>query len=101
MEKVYNNAHSDVYTRLCGKIKIFLYMHLVQVLSKVSVLSLFLISTLLVALAAFSANAKYASIVVDAKTGKILHQTNIDTRNYPASLTKMMTLFMVMFILFP
>ena len=47
------------------------------------------------AIAAFPANAKYASIVVDAKTGKILHQTNIDTRNYPASLTKMMTLFMV------
>lgn len=39
--------------------------------------------------------AKYASIVINAKTGKILHATNIDTRNYPASLTKVMTLFMV------
>jgi len=39
--------------------------------------------------------AKYASIVVDAKTGEILHATNADTRNYPASLTKMMTLFLV------
>jgi D-alanyl-D-alanine carboxypeptidase len=39
--------------------------------------------------------AKYASIVVDADTGRILHGTNIDTRNYPASLTKMMTLYMV------
>lgn len=39
--------------------------------------------------------AKYASIVINAKTGEILHGTNIDTRNYPASLTKMMTLFMV------
>ncbi len=40
-------------------------------------------------------HAKYASIVVDANTGRILHGTNIDTRNYPASLTKMMTLYMV------
>ena len=70
-------------------------MHLVQGLSKISVLPLSLISALLVAIAAFPADAKYASIVVDANTGKILHQTNIDTRNYPASLTKMMTLFMV------
>jgi len=42
-----------------------------------------------------TAAAKYASIVVDADTGRILHGTNIDTRNYPASLTKMMTLYMV------
>jgi len=42
-----------------------------------------------------SAQARYASIVVDADTGRIVHGTNIDTRNYPASLTKMMTLYMV------
>jgi len=41
------------------------------------------------------ANAKYASFVIDAKTGRILHATNPDTRNYPASLTKMMTLYMI------
>lgn len=38
--------------------------------------------------------AKYASIVIDAKTGRVLHQANADTRNYPASLAKMMTLYM-------
>lgn len=38
--------------------------------------------------------AKYASIVIDARTGQVLHQVNADTRNYPASLTKMMTLYM-------
>jgi D-alanyl-D-alanine carboxypeptidase len=42
-----------------------------------------------------AAHAGYASIVVDADSGRILHATNADTRNYPASLTKMMTLFMV------
>ena len=39
--------------------------------------------------------AKYASIVIDADTGAVLHEVNADTRNYPASLTKIMTLYMV------
>ena len=37
--------------------------------------------------------AKYASIVVDAKTGRVLYSVNSNTKNYPASLTKIMTLF--------
>ena len=37
---------------------------------------------------------RYASLVIDASTGKILQQTNADERRYPASLTKMMTLYM-------
>ncbi|MDX1949557.1 MAG: D-alanyl-D-alanine carboxypeptidase family protein [Rickettsiales bacterium] len=37
---------------------------------------------------------KYASLVVDAKTGDILHQQNADAKRYPASLTKMMTLYL-------
>ncbi len=40
------------------------------------------------------AQAKYASIVIDAGTGKVLHEVNADTRNYPASLTKMMTIYL-------
>ena len=40
-------------------------------------------------------SARYASIVVDAKTGKVLHASNPDRKRYPASLTKMMTLYMV------
>ncbi len=39
--------------------------------------------------------AKIASFVMDAKTGRVLHSLNPDTRNHPASLTKMMTLFML------
>ena len=42
-----------------------------------------------------SAWAKYASYVIDAKTGTVHHNTNGNTRNYPASLTKMMTLYMI------
>ena len=42
-----------------------------------------------------TAQAKYASLVLDADTGQVLHSVNADTRNYPASLTKMMTLYLV------
>ncbi len=42
-----------------------------------------------------SADAKYASLVIDADSGEVLHEINADTRNYPASLTKMMTLYMM------
>ena len=41
------------------------------------------------------AAAKYAAIVIDSDTGRVLHSVNADTRNFPASLTKMMTLYMV------
>ncbi len=41
-----------------------------------------------------NANAKYASIVVDAETGKVLRSRNANKSLYPASLTKIMTLYM-------
>ncbi len=40
------------------------------------------------------ANPKYASIVLDMDSGKVLHSSRADKRLYPASLTKMMTLYM-------
>lgn len=39
--------------------------------------------------------AKYAGLVMDAKTGKVLYQHRADAKQYPASLTKMMTLYML------
>ena len=38
--------------------------------------------------------AEYAGIVVDAKTGKVLYSEDADSLRYPASLTKMMTLYL-------
>lgn len=38
---------------------------------------------------------KYASIVVDMDTAQVLHARNADDQRYPASLTKVMTLYMV------
>jgi D-alanyl-D-alanine carboxypeptidase len=37
--------------------------------------------------------APYAAFVIDARTGEVLHARNADTRLHPASLTKMMTLY--------
>ncbi|WP_461306280.1 D-alanyl-D-alanine carboxypeptidase family protein, partial [Albidovulum sp.] len=37
--------------------------------------------------------APYADYVIDARTGEVLHQDNADARLHPASLTKMMTLY--------
>ena len=39
--------------------------------------------------------APYAALVMDARTGEVLHAHNADTRLHPASLTKMMTLYVV------
>ena len=40
-----------------------------------------------------STAAPYAAMVMDARTGEVLHSRNADTRLHPASLTKMMTLY--------
>ena len=48
---------------------------------------------MLVALPLSVAAAPYAAYVVDARTGEVLHARNADTRLHPASLTKMMTLY--------
>jgi D-alanyl-D-alanine carboxypeptidase len=37
----------------------------------------------------------YAAIVVDAKNGSVLHQANPDSLRHPASLTKIMTLYLL------
>lgn len=41
-----------------------------------------------------SANSKYSAFVMDADTGQVYFARNADTRRFPASLTKMMTLYM-------
>lgn len=40
-------------------------------------------------------NPQYAAIVVDANTGDILHSANADSLRHPASLTKIMTLYLL------
>jgi D-alanyl-D-alanine carboxypeptidase len=40
-------------------------------------------------------NPPYAAIVVDANSGRVLHETNPDSLRHPASLTKIMTLYLL------
>ncbi|MEO1110399.1 MAG: D-alanyl-D-alanine carboxypeptidase family protein [Pseudomonadota bacterium] len=58
-------------------------------------MGLFLIALMMVlSFAPFkSFAAPYAAMVIDARTGEVLHSRNADTRLHPASLTKMMTLY--------
>jgi D-alanyl-D-alanine carboxypeptidase len=44
---------------------------------------------------ASSYEPRYADIVVDANTGDVLHSTNPDAQRHPASLTKIMTLYLL------
>lgn len=53
-----------------------------------------LVATLALTAAAFADTSRYAAIVIDDSTGKVLHQVNPDASRYPASLTKMMTLYL-------
>src|SRR3954467_11740790 len=41
-----------------------------------------------------ASESKYAAIVVDAKSGEVLYSNHSDSPRYPASLTKMMTLYL-------
>jgi len=41
-----------------------------------------------------SDNARYAAIVVDAESGEVLFARHADSRRYPASITKVMTLYL-------
>lgn len=47
------------------------------------------------ALGAAPAAARFSSIVIDHTTGSILEETDADATRYPASLTKMMTLYLI------
>lgn len=54
-----------------------------------------LFSALMIAGAQPASAAKSASIVVDAETGTVLYESNSRAQTYPASLTKMMTLYLL------
>lgn len=52
-----------------------------------------IVSLLLILAPLATVAAPYAAMVIDARTGEVLHSRNADTRLHPASLTKMMTLY--------
>lgn len=70
-------------------------MMVLKRISKEGFLILAAMSLFFVANPPAQANTLHASIVIDADTGAVLHQSHADASRYPASLTKMMTLYML------
>ncbi|MFN7011816.1 MAG: SPOR domain-containing protein [Allorhizobium sp.] len=61
---------------------------------KLAIAAVVLVTALGVNVSTAAAAPTYGGIVVDAKTGKVLYSENADSLRYPASLTKMMTLYL-------
>ena len=81
------------YTKILSYQKYFLFQKRYSIhLIKLILNSIFILFFMVIA---SSAKAKYASFIINENTKRIYHNTNADTRNYPASLTKIMTLYMI------
>ncbi|MCI5050284.1 MAG: D-alanyl-D-alanine carboxypeptidase [Rickettsiales bacterium] len=68
---------------------------MIRVLSLVLALTFSVISVSEAATKINVRSSKYAALVMDADTGEVLFSRNADKKRYPASLTKMMTLYML------
>lgn len=70
-------------------------MHLLPV-SALILLLLWCAATSAAALEIISRNPYSGAIVIDAATGKVLFEDNADTKGYPASITKLMVLLVIL-----
>ena len=66
-----------------------------EALAKLVIAALVLILLMAKLIDPVEAAPKFSAIAIDARTGKILFSKNGDAKRYPASLTKMMTLYLV------
>jgi D-alanyl-D-alanine carboxypeptidase len=62
---------------------------------RIGVKVFFVLAVLLTLVSSAQANPRSAAIVIDASSGAVLHESNANASRYPASLTKMMTLYML------
>jgi len=62
---------------------------------KKNLLLIIILNSFLILSLSSNLSAKKAAIVIDFDTKEVLFEVNADTRNYPASLTKIMTLYIV------
>lgn len=68
---------------------------IVRPVMRVSLTVALVCATLVAPASEAAAASRYADIVVDVNNGKVLRATDADSLRYPASLTKMMTLYLV------
>jgi len=66
-----------------------------QVASQLVMVLCLALSLSLLAPSQAEANPKYASIIIEESSGKVLYSRNADKQLYPASLTKIMTLYLL------
>ncbi|GKS70360.1 D-alanyl-D-alanine carboxypeptidase [Nitrosomonas sp. PY1] len=67
-----------------------------KILHHVAFLSMFLLTMFfMISVKSLQASPLHASIVIDADTNQVLHELHADASRYPASLTKMMTLYIL------
>ncbi|GAB3343623.1 D-alanyl-D-alanine carboxypeptidase [Chromohalobacter beijerinckii] len=69
--------------------------HRSHAVSALLILITFVMALCILPAAQAAPNPRYASIVIDTQSGAVLHAANADARRYPASLTKMMTLYLL------
>ena len=62
---------------------------------KIALKLLFILFFIFINLSSNSVFAKRAAIIIDYDTQEVLFEVNADTLNYPASLTKMMTIYII------
>ena len=72
-----------------------LHSQCARLLPALILLVVFAIALCTLSVAEAAPNPRYASIVIDTENGAVLHADNADAPRYPASLTKMMTLYLL------
>lgn len=68
---------------------------IIRCMTRISLAAVIACAASIAQVSAVSAAPRYSDIVVDANTGKVLKAEDPDGLRYPASLTKMMTLYLV------
>ncbi len=71
------------------------FPHRSRAVSALLILIAFTMALCMLPAAQAAPNPRYASIVINAESGAVLHSANADATRYPASLTKMMTLYLL------
>ncbi|WP_280541893.1 D-alanyl-D-alanine carboxypeptidase [Chromohalobacter sp. 11-W] len=71
------------------------FPHRSRAVSALLILIAFVMALCMLPAAQAAPNPRYASIVIDTQSGAVLHAANADATRYPASLTKMMTLYLL------
>lgn len=71
------------------------FPHRSRAVSALLILIAFVLALCMLPAAQAAPNPRYASIVIDTESGAVLHAANADATRYPASLTKMMTLYLL------